>query len=182
MGVSPQIINLQTELNYLHKFKIGDHIDNVEMMWGWWGWCRDDGDNMGTMWGQHGDNVGTTWGWQGGVGGGIWGCGDDMGTIGKMWRWHGDDRDNRDDVGTMWGPQGQQISKNTITLEQIEIILNQENIFLHLSANFWLKIQNTHCYRHWLTFSTSQKLALNSPANGSAVRYSKIWNRLKIAP
>ena len=31
-------------------------------------------------------------------------------------------------------------------------------------------------------FSTSQKSALNGPANGPQVRYSKIQNRLKRAP
>ena len=31
-------------------------------------------------------------------------------------------------------------------------------------------------------FSTSQKLALNGPANGPGVRYSKIQNRLSRAP
>ena len=55
-------------------------------------------------------------------------------------------------------------------------------IFLHLSANFGVKIQNTHRYRNWATFSTSHQSALNGPANGLAVRYSKIWNRLSRAP
>ena len=47
-------------------------------------------------------------------------------------------------------------------------------IFLHLSANFGVKIQNTHRYRNWTIFLTSHQLALNGPANGLAVRYSKI--------
>ena len=54
-------------------------------------------------------------------------------------------------------------------------------IFLHLSANFWVKIQNTHCYRNGGTFLTSGQLALNGPANGSEVTYSKIQNRLSRA-
>ena len=55
-------------------------------------------------------------------------------------------------------------------------------IFLHLSANFGLKIQNTHCYRNLATFSTSCQLALSGPANGPEVTYSKIQNRLSRAP
>ena len=47
-------------------------------------------------------------------------------------------------------------------------------IFVHLSANFGLKIQNTHHYRNWANFLTSQQSALNSSPNGLAVRYSKI--------
>ena len=38
------------------------------------------------------------------------------------------------------------------------------NIFLHFSANLWLKSQNTHCYRNSWTFLTSEQLALNGPA------------------
>ena len=38
-------------------------------------------------------------------------------------------------------------------------------IFIHLSANFGVKIQNTHCYRNWATFSTSHQSALNGPGN-----------------
>ena len=55
-------------------------------------------------------------------------------------------------------------------------------IFLHLSANFWVKIQNTHRYRNGGTFLTSGQSALNSPANSSEVTYSKIQNRLSKAP
>ena len=55
-------------------------------------------------------------------------------------------------------------------------------IFLHLSANFWVKIQNTHHYRNGGTFLTSGQSALNGPANGSEVTYSKIQNRLSRAP
>ena len=41
------------------------------------------------------------------------GCGDDMGPCG----------DYGDDVGTTWGPRGDnEITKNAITFEQIEII------------------------------------------------------------
>ena len=86
-------------------------------MWGWQGWCGnhgDNGDNMGWRqrrpqpWGPHGDLLGAmgmTWGWQG---------------------WHGDDVGM---MGMMWGPWGQcgdhkdnEITKNAITFEQIEII------------------------------------------------------------
>ena len=56
-----------------------------------------------------------------------------------------------------------------------------ENIFLHLSANFWLKIQNTHHNRNSGTFSTSGQLALNSSANGWVATYSKIQNSLRRA-
>ena len=55
-------------------------------------------------------------------------------------------------------------------------------IFLHLSANFWFKIQNTHRYRNLATFLTSLQSALNGPANGLEVTYSKIQNRLSRAP
>ena len=55
-------------------------------------------------------------------------------------------------------------------------------IFLHLSANFWVKIQNTHRYRNGGTFLTSGQSALNGPANSSEVTYSKIQNRLSRAP
>ena len=55
-------------------------------------------------------------------------------------------------------------------------------IFLHLSANFGVKIQKSQRYRKWATFSTSHQSALNGPPNGLAVRYSKIWNRLSRAP
>ena len=54
-------------------------------------------------------------------------------------------------------------------------------IFLHLSANFWVKIQNTHRYRNGGTFSTSEQSALNGPANYWEVTYSKIQNRLSRA-
>ena len=55
-------------------------------------------------------------------------------------------------------------------------------IFLHLSANIWLKIQNTHHYRNWLTFLISGQSALNGLLNDQAVLYSKIQNRLSRAP
>ena len=38
------------------------------------------------------------------------------------------------------------------------------HIFIHLSADFGLKIQNTHHYRNCLNFLTSGKSALNGPA------------------
>ena len=55
-------------------------------------------------------------------------------------------------------------------------------IFLHLSANFGVKIQNTHHYRNWATFLTSHQSALSSPGNGPEVTYSKIQNRLSRPP
>ena len=60
--------------------------------------------------------------------------------------------------------------------------LTASYIFLHLSVNFWLKIQNMHCYRNLLTFSIFGQWALNGPANGPTVIYSKIQNRLGRAP
>ena len=66
--------------------------------------------------------------------------------------------------------------------KQKEKILILDNIFLHLSANFEAKIQNTQCNRSCLNFSISGKLALNGPANGRPVTYSKIQNRLSRAP
>ena len=57
-----------------------------------------------------------------------------------------------------------------------------ENIFLHLSAGFGLKIQNTNGLKSLSNFLTSGKLALNGPPNGPAVRYSKIQNRLRRVP
>ena len=69
---------------------------------------------------------------------------------------------------------GQQ-KKNKKTVHQIPI-------FIHLSAHFGLTIQNIHRYRNCLNFSTSRKSALNGPANGSEVTYSKIQNRLSRPP
>ena len=60
--------------------------------------------------------------------------------------------------------------------------VHQIHIFIHLSADFGLKIQNTQCYRSRLNFSTSGKWALNGPANGREVTYSKILNRLSRPP
>ena len=51
-------------------------------------------------------------------------------------------------------------------------------IFLHLSANFWLKIQNSHRHRNWGTFLTSGQSALNGPPSSPMVIWSKIQNRL----
>ena len=58
----------------------------------------------------------------------------------------------------------------------------QIHIFIHLSADFGLKIQNTHCYRNCLNLLTSGQSALNGTANGSEVTYSKIQNRLSRTP
>ena len=52
--------------------------------------------------------------------------------------------------------------------------VGRENIFLHLYTGFGVKIQNTHHYRNSATFLTSWQSALNGPANGSEVTYSKI--------
>ena len=60
--------------------------------------------------------------------------------------------------------------------------VGQENIFLYLYTGFGVKIQNTHRYRNSATFLTSWQWALNGPANGSEVTYSKIQNRLRRAP
>ena len=60
--------------------------------------------------------------------------------------------------------------------------VHQIHIFIHLSADFGLKIQNTQRYRSCLNFTTSGKSALNGPANGPEVRYSKIQNRLSRPP
>ena len=57
-----------------------------------------------------------------------------------------------------------------------------DNLFLHLSANFEVKIQNIQCYRSPLTFRHLKNPALNGPANSPQVRYSKIQNRLSRAP
>ena len=49
-----------------------------------------------------------------------------------------------------------------------------ENIFSHLYTGFGVKIQNTNGQKSCLTFLTSVKLALYSPANDSEVTYSKM--------
>ena len=67
-------------------------------------------------------------------------------------------------------------------LNQKKKKVHQIHIFIHLSADFGLKIQNTQCYRSRFNFLTSGKLALNSPANSPEVTYSKIQNRLSRAP
>ena len=51
--------------------------------------------------------------------------------------------------------------------------LNLSYIFLHLLHIFKAKIQNTHHYRNLQTFLISGQLALNGPANGPSVVYSK---------
>ena len=60
--------------------------------------------------------------------------------------------------------------------------LQWENILLHLSANFGLKILNTHHYRNSAIILTSGKSVLNGPANSPVVTHSKIQNRLSSAP
>ena len=49
---------------------------------------------------------------------------------------------------------------------------------LVLGLKFKIQIAENHC----LTFWTSVKLTLNSPANGPPMTYSKIQNRLRRAP
>ena len=61
-------------------------------------------------------------------------------------------------------------------------MLCQIHIFIYLSADFELKIQNTHCYRNFWTFLTSGQSAINGPANSPEVTYSKIQNRLSRPP
>ena len=73
------------------------------------------------------------------------------------------------------------ISRKPIDQNQKKKVI-LDNIFLHISANFEVKIQNTHRYRIPVIFSTSEKLALNGPANGPLVTYSKIQYRLSRAP
>ena len=55
---------------------------------------------------------------------------------------------------------------NQIKKKKISVL---HYIFLKLSVNFWIKIQNTHCYSHQITFSTSGQSVLNGPPNGPAV-------------
>ena len=138
----------------------GDLLGAMGMTWGWQGWCRDDG----TMWGwrgwhldhrDHGDNIhvvpivpmlspvettkttamGTTWRPSGGYG-------DDVGTTGKMWGWW-------DDVGMTWGQCGpcgdNEITKNAITFEQIEII--------EFHLKIWDPWALPHTYRLHLMYS-----------------------------
>ena len=101
----------------------GVGVWGFEMMWGPSRQCDNGGDvgMTGTTWGQWGQHrvetlettettaMGTTWGPSGGYG-------NDVGMTGQC----------GDDVGmtrTMWGPRGDnEITKNGITLEQIEII------------------------------------------------------------
>ena len=51
-------------------------------------------------------------------------------------------------------------------------------LYLFWGQIFKIQMAENHC----LTFWTSVKLTLNSPANGSEVTYSKIQNRLSRAP
>ena len=53
---------------------------------------------------------------------------------------------------------------------------------LHLSANVWLKIQNTHCYRNLAAFSMFGELAVNASATDPVVIYSKIQKKLTRVP
>ena len=66
------------------------------------------------------------------------------------------------------------ISRKLINQNQKKNVI-LDNIFLHASANFEVKIQNNHCYRSRLTFQHLEKHHLR-------VRYSKIQNRLSRAP
>ena len=77
--------------------------------------------------------------------------------------------------------QYQKFLDQTETDQQKQKQVHPSHIFLHLSADFWLKIQNTHHYRHRLTFLTSEQSALSSPVNGPAMTYLKIQNRLSRA-
>ena len=72
--------------------------------------------------------------------------------------------------------------KSETTQQKKKKKLHPSYIFLHLSTNVWVKIQNTHRYRNGGTFLTSGQSALNGPANSSEVTYSKIQNRLSRAP
>ena len=63
-----------------------------------------------------------------------------------------------------------------ITQRPVKIFKNkskllQENIFVDLCVNLWLKIQNTHACRSSLLNSTSENFSLNSPANSPVVIY-----------
>ena len=70
------------------------------------------------------------------------------------------------------------ITWSAITWTVVNIFKNknvlQENIFLHLCGNLWLKTQNANGHKSLLKINfTSEKWALNGPA----VIYSKIQNR-----
>ena len=96
-----------------------------------WGWQRQHGDDMGMTWwrqgrcGDHGDNMGwrprrpQPWGPHGDLL-------EAMEMMWGQWGWHGDDVGT---TGMTWEPRGQcgdhgdnEITKNTITFEWIEII------------------------------------------------------------
>ena len=81
----------------------------------------------------------------------------------------------------MWKITRSAISRKPVNQKKKKKVL-PSYIFLHLSANFGAKIQNTHCHRNWATFLTFHQSALNGPANGLAVRYSKIQNWLSRVP
>ena len=97
------------------------------MTWGWWGWHGDGRDDMGTT-----GTTGTTWGGDHGDHGDhrSWGPhGDLLGAMETMWGqrgWCGDDGDNAGTTGMTRGPRrpcgDNEITKNAITFEQIEII------------------------------------------------------------
>ena len=100
----------------------------METTWGPSGGYGDDVGTTGMTQGQHGDDrddVGTTWGGDHGDNGdhGDHSHGDHMGTFWGLWGRRGDDGD---DTGTTWGRCGDhrdnEITKNAITFEQIEII------------------------------------------------------------
>ena len=63
------------------------------------------------------------------------------------------------------------ISRKPVNQKKKQKMVCQIHIFVHLSADFGLTIQNTQRYRSRLNFLTSGKLALNSPANGTEVTY-----------
>ena len=63
------------------------------------------------------------------------------------------------------------ISRKLVNQKKKQKMVRQIHIFVHLSADFGLTIQNTQRYRSRLNFLTSGKLALNGPANGTEVTY-----------
>ena len=157
------------------------------MMWGWWrqwGWHGDDGDNMDTMWGQRGDH------------------GDNEITTNaitferikiiefclKIWDpWT--HCTHTDCILTLHGVNacfihhlsnvknysiGHKSETNQPNPPPKIVIL--DNLFLHLSTNFEVKIQNTQCYRSRLTFQhlENQHLTAQQTAHQLHTQKSKI--------